>query len=75
MITAADAQKITEDSFPEAARNALLEEVEKRIRGVAANGQAYLRVEGLTDAQSSFLRRVMTERGFNLSDTGLVLYW
>lgn len=75
MITAAEAQKLTESTLNEVSKQWLLDDLDKRIRAVAANGQAYLKLDGMTDAQNNFLRAVLTQHGFQLSDVGLTIYW
>ncbi len=75
MINAEEALKISEDTLSEGVKSSIQMEVEKRIRAVAAEGQTSLKIEGLTDAQKNYLRVLLTQSKFQLSDVGLTIYW
>lgn len=77
MITADEAQRITAGSLSEETAKRLLDVVDERIRRVAANGQSYLKIEdgGITDAGRQYLRIKLRELAFEVSETGLTIYW
>jgi acetyl-CoA acetyltransferase len=75
MITAAEALDITQRVLSEEDKRALEAEVEKRIRAIASAGGTSLKIEQTTDVAQSYLRGVLTQAGFQLSDIGLTIYW
>lgn len=76
MITSDEAKQITAGSLSEEKAQKLLDEVEMRIRIVATAGQGHLTVsDTITSAEHSYLRIKLKERGFEVSEVGLTIYW